>query len=163
MANNIFRRKSLDRLNNPEQLNDYIKVSNISSWMIMAIVAAFLLLFILWAAFGAIAIKENTVVVVKDGKANVYVSSAQADKLHSGLELSGFSSRAVLASVPAEAIQITPSFDTEARSIAHMQTGEFYYVCPVDYTFDTDGAYPASVIFGTVTPLSYLLNQESGS
>ena len=33
--NDIFRKKSLERISSPEQLNDYIKVSNPSVWIII--------------------------------------------------------------------------------------------------------------------------------
>ena len=32
---NLFRQKSLDRISSPEQLNDYIRVSTPSVWMVL--------------------------------------------------------------------------------------------------------------------------------
>ena len=34
MSDQIFRKKSLDRISSPEQLNDYIRVANPGIWMI---------------------------------------------------------------------------------------------------------------------------------
>ena len=36
MSDQIFRKKSLDRISSPEQLNDYIRVANPGIWMILA-------------------------------------------------------------------------------------------------------------------------------
>ena len=47
MANSPFRKKSLEKLNNPEQLNDYIKVTNTAVWMVLALIGLLLALFIL--------------------------------------------------------------------------------------------------------------------
>lgn len=38
----IFRKSSIDRVSSPEQLNDYIRVSNPSVWMILAAVIVLL-------------------------------------------------------------------------------------------------------------------------
>lgn len=35
MSDQIFRKKSLDRISSPEQLNDYIRVANPGIWMIL--------------------------------------------------------------------------------------------------------------------------------
>lgn len=35
MENQIFRRKSMDKISSPEQLNDYVRVSNPGIWMIL--------------------------------------------------------------------------------------------------------------------------------
>ena len=38
MSDQIFRKKSLDRISSPEQLNDYIRMANPGIWMILAAV-----------------------------------------------------------------------------------------------------------------------------
>ena len=49
MNNSIFRKKSLDRISSPEQLNDYIRVSTPSVWMVLfAIIILTLLAFTLF-------------------------------------------------------------------------------------------------------------------
>lgn len=40
---NLFRKKSLDSLNSPENLDEFLKVTNISAWLI---IAAFLIIII---------------------------------------------------------------------------------------------------------------------
>ena len=35
MSDQIFRKKSLDRISSPEQLNDYIRMANPGIWMIL--------------------------------------------------------------------------------------------------------------------------------
>ena len=56
----IFRKKSLDRVTSPEQLNDYIKVTTPSVWVILA--ATLLLIFgtLFWAVFGRKQVNSDT-------------------------------------------------------------------------------------------------------
>jgi len=45
---NIFRKASLERMSSPEKLNDYIRVSNPSIWIILAAIAILLIAAITW-------------------------------------------------------------------------------------------------------------------
>ena len=49
MASSIFREKSLKRISSPEQLNDYIKVSQPSVWIALAAAAAFVVAVLIWS------------------------------------------------------------------------------------------------------------------
>lgn len=46
--NTIFRKKSLDRVSSPEQLNDYIKVATPGMWLILLAIVIFLVGMIVW-------------------------------------------------------------------------------------------------------------------
>lgn len=45
---NIFRKDNLERMSSPERLNDYIKVSNPSVWIILGAIAIMLISAIVW-------------------------------------------------------------------------------------------------------------------
>jgi len=45
---NIFRKENLDRMSSPENLNDYIKVSNPGVWIILGAIAVMLVAAIVW-------------------------------------------------------------------------------------------------------------------
>jgi hypothetical protein len=78
MKNEIFRKSSLERVSSPEQLNDYIKVSNPSVWLV--ILALFILLISagIWAFTGAMPTKVKMNGLLSDGKTVVcYLSPDQ--------------------------------------------------------------------------------------
>ncbi|MCR5399521.1 MAG: hypothetical protein K6E68_08335 [Lachnospiraceae bacterium] len=50
----IFRKKSLDRISSPEQLNDYIKVTTPSVWVILIAVILLLVGMLAWSVFGSV-------------------------------------------------------------------------------------------------------------
>ena len=52
MNENLFRKKSVDRVSSPEQLNDYIRVANPSVWMVLAAVVILLAGVIVLRIFG---------------------------------------------------------------------------------------------------------------
>ena len=56
----IFRKKSLERVTSPEQLNDYIKVTTPSVWMILFATLALVVGILFWAVFGKIQVNTET-------------------------------------------------------------------------------------------------------
>jgi len=79
MNNSVFRKSSIDRVQSPEQLNDYIRVSNPSAWII--IIAAIILLasILVWSIFGTLEMEKN--VTSTDANGNVVVA-AVTEKIH---------------------------------------------------------------------------------
>ena len=53
-SKSIFREKSIERVSSPEQLNDYIKVTTPSIWVILLAVAVLLIGLLVWSIFGEI-------------------------------------------------------------------------------------------------------------
>ena len=50
----LFREKNLERLESPEQLNDYLRVTSPGVWMILSAVILLLIGVFIWAVFGRI-------------------------------------------------------------------------------------------------------------
>ncbi len=55
----IFRKKSLDRVTSPEQLNDYIKVTTPSVWMILLATMVLIVGTLFWSVFGKIQVNTD--------------------------------------------------------------------------------------------------------
>ena len=51
MNDKIFRKKSVDKMSSPEQLNDYVKVTNPGVWMALAAIAVLLIGICVWGRF----------------------------------------------------------------------------------------------------------------
>ena len=68
----IFREKSLEKIKSPENLNDYIRVSNPAVWLILAAVIFLLIGILIWGFFGHIDTTVNSYAVVKNGEECFY-------------------------------------------------------------------------------------------
>ena len=51
---NIFREKTLDRVNGPESLNDYIRVTTPSVWIVLISLVVLLVGILAWSIFGRV-------------------------------------------------------------------------------------------------------------
>lgn len=58
-GNNIFREKSLERVSSPEALNDYIRVTTPSVWIVLAATVLLLLGMLAWSVFGTVEVHNE--------------------------------------------------------------------------------------------------------
>ncbi|MBR1740449.1 MAG: hypothetical protein IJ733_01000 [Lachnospiraceae bacterium] len=54
----IFREKSLKRISSPEQMDDYIRVTSPSVWLILMAMIVLLIGIVVWAVFGTVTIQD---------------------------------------------------------------------------------------------------------
>ncbi len=54
----VFRKKSLDRVSSPEQLNDYIRVTTPSVWLVLAALLVLLVGMLAWSVLGTVEVVE---------------------------------------------------------------------------------------------------------
>ncbi|ETP73234.1 hypothetical protein UYO_0700 [Lachnospiraceae bacterium JC7] len=55
-SKDLFRKKSLENISNPDQINDYIKISSPSVWLILIAILMVLIGSIIWGVFGVITV-----------------------------------------------------------------------------------------------------------
>lgn len=60
MNESIFRKKSLERISSPEEIDDYMKVTSPSMWLVLGAILLLLAALIFWSITARI---ESTVVV----------------------------------------------------------------------------------------------------
>ena len=77
----LFREKSLEAIESPESLNDYLRVTSPGVWLVMASVIVLLAGGILWGIFGHIRTTAQFAVAVTGGKSVCYVPIEAANKV----------------------------------------------------------------------------------
>ena len=55
-TNSIFREKSMDKVSSPEALNDYIRVTTPSVWVVLIALVLLLVGMITWSIFGRVTV-----------------------------------------------------------------------------------------------------------
>lgn len=58
-ANGIFREKSIERVSSPEALNDYIRVTSPSVWIVLLAIVLLLAGMLAWSIFGRIEVHDE--------------------------------------------------------------------------------------------------------
>ncbi len=85
MQNNLFKKSSMERISSPEKLNDFIKVSNPTSWMVLGAALSIVLGLLCWGIFGRL--NESVLFNghMKDGNLYCYANGNLAQQLESGM------------------------------------------------------------------------------
>lgn len=129
MNEQIFRKKSLDRVKSPESLDDYIRVSNPSVWLILIAITVLLVGACIWGAFGNI---ESTVEVRGLASGGVVTCTVDKDGVEVGMP-----------------VRIG---DTEG-SVTAVNGNEVTVSAPV-----ADGGCTVVIVTESIKPLSFVLN-----
>ena len=58
-GNGLFREKSMQKVSSPEALNDYIRVTTPSVWIVLIALAVLLVGMLAWSVFGTVAVHNE--------------------------------------------------------------------------------------------------------
>ena len=141
MNNNIFRKKSVERMNSPENLGDCIKVTNPGVWLILAAVLILLVGVFVWGTFGRIEAREasgyDVRVTESDGVTTLYILGASGD-VKDGAILVLDGTDVVLYDV--EHVSDADSYDCIAKTKTAVPAGNYsgdtVYIRPISLIFD---------------------------
>ena len=158
MSKQLFRQKSIDKITSPEQVNDYIRVSNPSVWMILAAVIVLLIGVCVWGMFGSLDTTLQTGGVCKDGQLVLYVGEKDIDKLGEGTLVSVDGKELAVSEIAGSPVKLDASYDPSLIHLTGLNEGEWVYVVRVDAANVKDGTYSVEVITERVRPLDFVLN-----
>ena len=139
MIKEIFRKKSLDKVKSPENLDDFIQVTNPGVWLLLVGVIVLLIGACVWGIFGNIDSTVPVVVRVENGTAECYVTEENITYVADGMKV---------------------MFDGKEAVIERIGTKDnSEYICTLK-TDDslTDGFYQGKIVTETHKPLSFVLN-----
>lgn len=131
MNEQLFRKSSIERISSPEQLNDYIRVTNPGVWLVLAAVIALLIGACVWGMFGYLDTTISAPVEVWGGEARLLLEDGQQIDPDAPVIIGG------------RKFSLGPAAGGGAYSVS------------VDLP---DGNYQATVVTERVTPLSFVFN-----
>ena len=122
MENNkqvLFRKKVIEQISSPEQLTDYLRVTNPGIWAVLAAVILLLAGIFVWSATGTLETKAAVAVVVSDHTAQVVPSGSAMLEEGMPLRVSGQESR--IAFVEADENETADGHDDVVKSVEGVQ------------------------------------------
>ena len=157
MANTIFREKSLERVSSPEQLNDYIRVTNPGIWLTLSAVIVLLAGFIVWGVVGSLESRVSVAAVSEAGTTNCYVREDEIARVEEGDVVRIDGEEYTVAEIAAEPVAVDESCSEYALRVGALSVGEWVYPVTVSVALP-DGVYEAVVVTEQVSPVSFLFN-----
>lgn len=157
MNEQLFRKKSVERVSSPEQLNEYIRVSNPGIWTILAAIIILLVGAIVWGVFGTLNTTLSTVAVAKEGEMTVYVKEANISSVEKGMTVRIGEREGTITEIFSEPIEVDDTFTEYALHVGNLVNGEWVFAVKVGGEF-ADGVHNAEIVIESVSPMSFILN-----
>ena len=160
MANEtVFRDKSIERISSPEQLNDYVRLTNPGVWFV---VAAIMIILVGAFIFGITGHIDSSVpgVCISDGSSTVCLVKREygdrfTDDMH--VQVGGAEYRVFLRKV--KPVAIDSGIDAYVLFIGDMEPGEWVYEIDVDGEIP-EGVYEARLVTERISPLSFIFGKQ---
>ncbi len=159
MAETIFRKESVKKVSSPEELHDYIKISNPGIWLVLAAAAALLIALLVWAAVGSLDTTVTASGVARDGKLVCYM--ADASGIMQGQEVTVNGVHGTVTAVSAKPIsrdRAQTESGADEYALYCLALPEWSYV--VELTLAdalTDGTFArAEIVTEQIRPLDYI-------
>lgn len=157
MNDKIFRKKSIDKMSSPEQLNDYIKVTSPGVWMVLAAIAILLAGICVWGIFGKLETKLTVAAESREGQTVLYVKESDISSVKKDMNVTVDNSVYTVTSISATPIAVTEEISEYARHTGGLSLGEWVYVVQTSGKL-VDGAYRAQIVTDSVSPLYFVFN-----
>ena len=142
MAKQIYRKKSIERISSPEELNGYLKVTNPGVWLILVAVIAILVGVFVWAVFGTASTLVSATAVVNDGVVTLTPEKTDdaAKNIKEGMDvwIDNYSGQI-------SEVRINDDGETEAILRINMPDGSYgalivaEEIAPIEFAIDNEG------------------------
>ncbi len=163
----LFREKSLEAVESPESLNDYLRVTSVGVWLVLSAVIALLVGGILWGILGRIDTKRQAAVITTGNKTICCVPFESFDELtmiseRRTVEIGGVAYPLVLGEDGGIELGYLEEFVTEENRysrialVSGLAKEDLVACLPVDASFE-DGVQPGTVVTESLQPISLIL------
>lgn len=157
MNEQLFRKKSIDRVSSPEQLNEYIRVSNPSVWILLTAIVVLLIGVCVWGVFGRLDTELSVVAIAENGNTTVFVKEADIASIEKGMTVTVGDKEYKVAEISAQPIAVDGAFTEYALHVGGLQVGEWVYAVSIDGELP-EGVHQAEIVIDSVSPMSFVLN-----
>ncbi len=154
---NIFRKKSIERISSPEQLNDYICVSSPGVWLILMAMVVLLAGVVIWGVFGTMNSYIDVCAVSEKGKTTVYINEDSIDRVTEDMPVLINGTEYTFASIGDESVEAEKVMDEYDMHVGGIKSGEWVYPATLTQSLPT-GTYSAKIIAESVNPVSFVFN-----
>lgn len=154
----LFRQKSIESIQSPESLNEYLKVTSPGVWILLAAVVVLLIGVVVWGFLGRIEAKTTVAVVSDDEGVYCLVPGAAMESVIEKKSITIDGNVYELAPGVLEPVVVS-SQDTNIYVLlaGNLSDGMIVYQVAVKAELPAD-IYQGTIVTESITPASFLLN-----
>ena len=154
----LFREKNLERLESPEKLNDYLRVTSPGVWLVLATVIVLLIGVCIWGVFGTIQATTQAAVVTQEGQSTCLVPAAALQGVleNRTVEIDGV--KMGLEPAVLEPDVISDSTNVYIMLAGGLKVGDIVYPITLTEPLKADGIVTGTLVTETLSPMSLFFN-----
>ncbi len=157
MNEQIFRKKSMEQVTSPEQLNEYIRVSSPGMWMVLLAVIVLLAGVCVWGIVGHLETTLQTVAIGENGQMTVYIREEDIALVKQGMTVRAGDTEYTIAEVSVHPQTAGDGFDEYALHVGGIQRGEWLYAATLSGPYK-EGIHGAQITIESISPMSFVIN-----
>ena len=163
----LFREKSLEAVESPESLNDYLRVTSPGVWLVLAAVIALLVGAILWGIFGSIDTKRQAAIITSESQTICLVPIESFDEIEvimdrGTVEIGGTDYKLAIPDNGEVELGFVNEFVTSENLLpmtyakGGLSSDDLVVCLPMETSF-VDGVQTGSIVTESLHPISLLL------
>lgn len=157
MNQEIFRQKSIDKVTSPEQLNDYIRVSNPGVWLVLAAIIILLVGICVWGVMGKLETRIGTAGSCIEGTITCYVTDEDMARLKDGSILTVDGQDYEIATIGSQAVKVSSVLSEHLAYLGDFSQDQWVYEITAKADLP-DGDYRAEIVVESISPMSFIWN-----
>lgn len=157
MNEQLFRKKSIEKVSSPEQLNEYIRASNPGVWTVLAAIVILLIGVCVWGILGHLDTTVTTVAVVENSEITLYIKETDFEQIEDDMKVVIDNKKCEITDIAAQPVAVGNDFSEYALHIGNLQKGEWVYTASVNGESE-DGIYSAEIVVESISPMSFVIN-----
>lgn len=154
----LFREKNLERLESPEELNDYLRVTSPGVWMVLITIVVLLIGVCIWGAYGTIQATTKAAVVTENGKSTCMVPYAALEGVLKNKTIRIDGQDYELEPSVLEPEMITDTTNVYVLLAGDLSVGDIVYPITLARPLMSDGIVTGTLVTETLTPASLFFN-----
>lgn len=165
--NSIFRKKALDRISSPEEMDDYLQVTGPSTWIVLIAIIFLILGFLVWGIFGKLDTTMNVAVVSDKDSVECLIPYEQLDKVVGSEDASKGDKDKMTLEINDREYEfvyegkapnvITGDTDDSICMAGELAEGDIVQPMTVKGDFKR-GVYVGKIVVETVSPIHFVMN-----
>lgn len=163
MKGTLFRQKNMDSISSPDQLDDYVRVTSPSVWVVLGALILLLGGICCWSIFGALETTVTAPALDVDGHLVLYLSEDIAKTVGVNDEIRTETGTGKIISIsekPLSFAQVCEKLGQDEYTIYTMgiESQRFLYEVTADLPGLSEKIITAEIITETVKPMTFVLN-----
>ncbi len=158
MNEQLFRKKSMEKVSSPEQLNEYIRVSDPGVWMVLAAIVILLIGVCIWGVLGHLDTTVKTVAVAEKNQITLYIKETDIGSVKENTKVVINGAEYEIFDVAEYPVAVGNDFSEYVLHKGNLKTGEWVYPAVILGDEYTEGVYDAEIVIESVSPMSFVIN-----